>query len=84
MSLDGMTKNKQIGWAIAGEHGLYVDWRQTRLAMIAQHVSDRCFVGEERPSEFVNGCKLDPLQNERWKRCRRQGDRAVKVTITWR
>lgn len=78
-----MAARKQTGWAVVGRHGLYVDWRRTRNAMIAQHVHDICFRGEEQPSEFVHGRKLDPLQSERWKRCRRNGDRAVKVTISW-
>lgn len=74
---------KQIGWAIIGKSGLYVDWRQTRLGMIAKHVHDKCGCNEEQPSEFVSHRKLDPLQRERWERCRSQGDKAVKVTITW-
>ena len=31
--------NVQAGWAIAGECGLYVDWRLTRRDMIEAHTS---------------------------------------------
>lgn len=76
-------RHKQIGWAIAGKHGLYIDWRQRRVEMIAKHVHDTCSTREEQPSAFPDGTKLDPLQRERWERCQHRGDRAVKVTITW-
>lgn len=74
---------KESGWAIVGNHGLYVDWRPSRVSAIAQHVHDCCRIDEERPSEFTTGRSLDPLQKERWQRCRSNGDRAVKVTISW-
>ena len=75
-------RNLQTGWAIIGLYGLYIGWAQTRKAMIAEHVHNKCRATEEQPSQFATSA-LDPLQRERWKRCQAEGDRAVKVTITW-
>jgi len=75
--------NQQNGWAIVGNHGLYTDWRPRRCDMIAKRVHDQTWVNEDAPSEFCDGARLDAFQSDRWARCRANGDRAVKVTISW-
>jgi hypothetical protein len=49
---------------------------------IAQHVHDRHEIGEPQPSRYAFG-SLNEQQRKVWQRCRRKGDRAVKVTISW-
>ena len=80
-----MARRTQQGWAIAGKYGLYVGWSQTRVAAIAQHVSDlwsgRGGFGDI--SRFPDARGIDAIQADAWKRCKRNGDRAVRVTITY-
>lgn len=77
-----MTK-QQRGWGIVNRsNALYFGWSITRCCAIAQHVHDRSKVGEPQPSQLAYD-GLDELQKRAWERCRRNGDRAVKVTISW-
>lgn len=64
-----MTTN---GWAIVGWCGLYIGWWPTRREAIAAHVRDKrmqSFRGDDAAL---------------WKKCQKDGDRAVKVKITYR
>jgi hypothetical protein len=67
---------KETGWSIAGPYGLYVGWWMTRTAAIRAHVSQKLGVGG------LSG-PLTPRQKEAWQSCRRAGDRAVKVMISY-
>lgn len=65
------------GWGIAGSFGLYVGWHMTRAAAIRDHVVELLGIGQ----------KLGPLtaaQKRAWKEMQKEGDRAVKVTVTYR
>ena len=63
------------GWAIIGNHGLYVGWHHTRREMIARHVADI-----EGISSVTFG-QLTEDQTMAWHECRMRGDRAIKVSI---
>ncbi len=63
-------------WAIVGEHGLYVDQRLTRIDAIVKHVSDLYGV-----NGWSGGRALTDEQEAAWKKCKANGDRAVKVRI---
>lgn len=70
-------------WAIVGNCGLYVGQELTRAAAIAKHVHDGRLFGEPEVSRWAIHGILSPDQRAIWRRCRKNGDRAVKVTITW-
>jgi hypothetical protein len=76
-------RKSEAGWAIVGNCGLYVGWHRSRSQTIAQHVSDlwsgRGGFGEISPY----GSRLDDQQKLAWAKCKANGDRAVKVTITY-
>lgn len=80
-----MTWKTKHGWAIVSRFsGLYhFSNSSTRIGAIALHVHFKTMPDEETPSMFASG-KLDDLQRERWKRARKNGDRAVKIGIRWR
>lgn len=67
----------QLGWAIAGEHGLYIGWQFTRGEAIAEHVNAKLGT----TTRAFGG--LTPRQSAEWKRCRRKGDRAIRVAIRY-
>jgi hypothetical protein len=73
------------GWAIAYDGGIYVGWHYGRRAAIAQHVSDlwshRDGFGDISPYAF--SAKLNDDQRRAWALCKKKGDRAVKVKITY-
>ena len=58
----------ETGWAIAWEHGLYIGWWLTRKEAIKYHTESKVFQNEGISA--------------RWKRCYRNGDRAIKVRIS--
>lgn len=64
---------KETGWAITGKYGLYIGWWQRRRDAIEAHVRDK----------VICGASKDPV-NDIWKMCQKNGDRAVKVTVTYR
>jgi hypothetical protein len=72
-------------WAIVGMHGLYVGTWYRRIDAIAAHAHDmRLHVEPETPRYPALGFrKLSPEQKTIWRRCKHDGDRAVKVTVTW-
>jgi hypothetical protein len=70
-----MSKKQYIRWAIIGESGLYVGQCLTKRDAIAEHVATR----NKALSAFA---PLDDAQLAEWNRCKKNGDRAVKVTIT--
>jgi len=71
-------KRYEMGWAIVGRHGLYVGWHRVRREMIAEHVGDIHGV-----SSFTTSRGLDESQMSAWRACQRNGDRAVKVMISY-
>lgn len=76
---------KETGWAIAGNHGLYTGWSLTKCGAIAQHVSD-CWSGRDgfdEISPFASSGHLERDQALAWKRSRKSGDRAVRVTLSY-
>ncbi len=68
------------GWAICGYYGLYHGWHKNRAQAIAEHVADKMLGGW--PAFALNG-KLSDQQREAWGKCRRRGDRAVKIKISY-
>lgn len=76
-------KQTSTGWAIAGEHGLYVGWHFRRLDMIAEHVRDVRHRSEPETSGFAVGGRLTAAQAKIWARCKRAGDKAVKIKIIY-
>jgi hypothetical protein len=59
---------RERGWAIVNDEcGFYVGWHHSRNGAIGEHVN--CLRGSEETA------------SETWARCRRNGDRAVKITI---
>lgn len=83
-----MSKEKR--WVIVGVHGLYVGQKTRRNDMIAQHVGERLSginvpggpPFAEMPDFPVNG--LSKEQRRAWAWCKRQGDRCVHATISWK
>jgi hypothetical protein len=74
-----VSNQTQEGWAIAGELGLYTGWWQTRNDAIAAHVRDlRSVIDARRPRS-----NLTVEQAREWSACKKNGDRAVRVTITF-
>lgn len=72
-----------IRWAIIGSCGLYTGQWFRRIDAIAQHASMKQRIGEPGLSRFPCGPRgLDDRQQAGWKRCRKNGDRAVKIKIT--
>lgn len=67
-------------WAIEGKTGLYYGGNRTRLEAIASHVHGRYRWTE---SQWPSNRSLRPMQAQDWAKCKRQGDRAVKVTVTY-
>ncbi len=68
-------------WAIVGKHGLYEDQRQKRLDIIAAHVHAKCVDENGNRLRFFAFNHLDPSQRLAWEKCKRQGDRCVRVEI---
>lgn len=65
------------GWAICSGDGLYVGWQMSRAEAIAEHVS--ALYG-------TAGRGLSGLCHEQvvaWKKCKKRGDRAVKIKIIY-
>lgn len=71
---------REVFWAIAGTHGLYCGTAITRVDAIAQHVHGR-FQAPSSLYPSARGGKLNPVQKSDWQKCRRMGDRAVKVLV---
>lgn len=64
---------KETGWAIKGTNGLYTGWWRRRRDAIEAHVSDK----------VISGASKNPMKDI-WKRCQKDGDSAVKVTISYK
>jgi hypothetical protein len=64
-----------IRWAIIGDCGLYVGQYLTREDAIADHVWSR-------DASLRKFAPLDDEQRAQWRKCKSQGDRAIKVLIT--
>jgi len=76
-------KCRKTRWGIVGKYGLYIGQWQSRKDAIAAHVYETRHIDEKPTSQFVFGGALDELQRRRWDRCKRNGDRAVKLQISW-
>ncbi len=76
-------------WVITGIYGretlLYTDQQLTRSAAIAEHVSALWSGRDGLPeiSPFVLGRVLDRYQRKAWRRCKKNGDRAVLATVCY-
>lgn len=70
-----MAKRTETGWAISynNEGELYTGWWQTRAMAEQAHSAD--FIMEPNPT--ILRCRRE------WKRRYANGDRAVKIKITW-
>lgn len=66
------------GWAVSGTFGIYTGWWLSRKSAIAAHVYEMGFPVESKT--LVSG-QLTNKHRAAWKVCRRNGDRAVPVTI---
>jgi hypothetical protein len=62
------------GWAIAGPYGLYTGWWTTRKAAIKAHARDHVL--------WAAG-SAGYTMLEVWKMCKKEGDRAVRVSIRY-
>ncbi len=71
-----MAKKRETGWAVAGTRGLYYGWWSSRVAAIQAHIDALYGYSERRI-----GLSYD--QREAWKKCKRKGDRTVRVTISY-
>lgn len=69
-------------WAIKYSEGFYTGTYLTRADAIADHVNGMFRFHASNKPGLKHGRKLNPEQLKDWDRCRRQGDRAVKVTVT--
>ena len=68
-------------WAITGSNGLYYDTASTRRTVIAKHTWH--YDLRLRTKDFpVYTKRLTWLQLQIWNKCKRRGDRAVKVWVT--
>lgn len=70
----------EVRWGIVGVNGLYTGQWLTRRDAIAGHTAALAFVDEPEVSEFVSGA-LTPEHKRIWARCRKNGDRAVRLHI---
>jgi hypothetical protein len=77
-----MSEKTITRWAIRYPGGLYVGQTLTRLDAIAEHVWSYNKELHDRGIRWARG-GLDPIQKAEWERCRKRGDRAVKVKITY-
>ena len=68
-----MTKSTTM-WAIIGNYGLYTGTWFTRKEAIREHCHENLII----PST------LHPDIQSAWRRCQKNGDKAVKVKITWK
>lgn len=70
-------------WVIVRSVGLYTGQKLTRADMIAEHVSalwsNRSGFGEL--SEFGG---LSPEKRKAWELCKRNGDRCVRATVSYK
>lgn len=76
-----MKKVRDTGWAITGDCGIYVGWWQTRAQAIAEHVVQVRHSSEPEPRAFFHERGLTPQHKKIWERCKRNGDRCIKVEI---
>jgi len=63
---------KEIMWAIHGDYGFYTDTAFTRREMIRKHCIAYCPVSGPYPDDMLKRV---------WRKCRANGDRAVKVEL---
>lgn len=63
--------HRETGWGIVGNCGLYADHTMLRRQAIKKH------------AEIMRMPDDDRTTKELWRECRRNGDRCVKLNITW-
>lgn len=74
-----MTMKREVGWAVAGNHGLYVGWSLRRVNAICEHVNA---FDPELPA-YTTHRYLSLAQKKQWAKCKRRGDRVVKVELRY-
>ena len=67
-----------IRWVIVGRNGLYVGQTLTRYDAIAEHVE--ALHGARNTTHLRK--TLSTAQADAWRKCKANGDRAVKAVIT--
>lgn len=82
----GLVERSVTRWVIVGRHGLYTGQWLTRKAAICAHVNDKGVpITDPHPDD--NRPFIAPVGEKAllagWPYWRKQGDRAVKATITW-
>lgn len=79
-------------WVIVGRHGLYTGQHLTRRAAILEHVNAKgvpCGItisvgtGVAVKTQAFRVPIGEKALREGWRYWRKQGDRAIKATITW-
>ena len=74
----------KTAWAIKGNYGLYSGTSFSRAQAIADHLADTVLGGWPAFARSGSrGCGLSKEQREAWENRRRNGDRAIKVRITY-
>jgi len=80
-----MTKT-ETRWAIVGDYGLYTGQCLTRREAILEHVNAKGVPngnwGPTKETLYSVPVGVEALMKG-WRYWRKQGDRAVKTTITW-
>jgi len=75
-----MARKTEYGWAIAGagDFGLYAGWWTRRNDAIGEHVSQMTGIGVH-----CVGGRLSREQAAEWLKRKRNGDRAVRVKLSY-
>lgn len=83
--MSAIQKTANDRWGIVNNGCLYTGQHITRGQTIAEHVSNiwsqRAGFGEISP--YVRGGSLNADQYRAWQLCRKNGDRAVRLEISW-
>lgn len=73
---------EEIRWGIVGNHGLYVGQYFTRADAIIAHSATRARDVPEY-EKLKRSWHVTDRHRQIWRKCRRNGDRAVKLRICW-
>lgn len=74
-------RKRTVRWAVIGNAGLYIGQWLTKGDAISHHLEVRYGLSLHRNA--IGRLVFGPEQAKAWARCKKTGDRAVKVTITW-
>ena len=79
-----MSRRIQLAWAIVDRKGaIFMPVHYTRAAAIAHHVAWHLPTDEPQPKQFAFSGRLDARQRERWAWARKNGERAIRVTVSY-